>query len=174
MEYTTKYHSPLGEILIACDDEGLTGLWFTNQKYYANNLNQNHIEKETDIIKETIKWLDIYFKGINPEFTIPLHLKGTSFQMEVWHILLTIPYGKTITYGKIADILAKRRGITKMSPQAIGGSVSKNPISIIIPCHRVIGSSNSLTGYAAGINKKIELLKLEQTYKEEFYIPKNK
>lgn len=174
MQYTTKYSSPLGEILISCDNEGLTGLWFVDQKYYANNLDNSHIEKETPLLMKTKKWLDIYFEGHEPNIKIPLHFIGTPFQIEVWNILLDIPYGKTITYVNIANTLAKKRGIKKMSSQAVGGAVSKNPISIIVPCHRVVGSSNSLTGYAGGLDRKIELLKLERGYKEEFFIPKNK
>lgn len=123
MQYTSKYKSPLGEILISADDIGLTGVWFVGQKYYALNLDKENEKKETDIIKTTKKWLDIYFLGKEPSFEVPLHFNGTDFQNEVWNILCSIPYGKTITYGEIASILAKRKGLKKMSAQAIGGAV---------------------------------------------------
>lgn len=174
MQYITKYKSPLGEILISSDTIGITGLWFIGQKYFASHLDSHYEEKETPILKEVKKWLDIYFNGQEPNFKLPLHFIGTSFQKEVWEILYTIPYGKTMSYSSIANIIAKRKGIKKMSAQAIGGAVSKNPISIIIPCHRVVGTKGNLTGYAGGIDKKISLLKLEQSYNEEFYLPKNK
>lgn len=165
MQYTSKYQSPLGEILIAADERGLTGLWFVGQKYFALYLDKENEEKETPILKDTKKWLDIYFSGQEPDFKVPFHFSGTDFQNEVWEILSSIPYGQTMTYGEIADILAKRRGLKRMSAQAVGGAVGKNGISIIVPCHRVIGANGSLTGYAGGINKKIELLKLEKGYK---------
>lgn len=172
MQYTSKYQSPLGEILIAADDKGLTGLWFVGQKYFALYLDKESEKKETPILKATKKWLDIYFSGKEPNFDLPLHFTGTDFQNVVWKILCSIPYGATMTYGEIADILAKRRGLNRMSAQAIGGAVGKNQISIIVPCHRVVGSNGSLTGYAGGINKKIELLKLEKAYKTTFFVPK--
>ncbi len=172
MQYTTKYNSPLGEIMIAADDQLLTGLWFVGQKYFGLHLDKENEEKETPVLRNTKKWLDIYFSGKEPDFKLPIYLNGTDFQNEVWNILYTIPYGKTMTYCEIANILAKRRGLKRMSAQAVGGAVGKNEISIIVPCHRVVGSNGSLTGYAGGIDKKIELLKLEKGYKNEFYIPK--
>lgn len=172
MQYTSKYKSPLGEILLAADEKGLTGLWFVGQKYYALYLDKENEEKETKVLNDTKKWLDIYFSGKEPDFKLPLHFTGTDFQNEVWEILYSIPYGKTMTYGEIADVLAKRRGLKRMSAQAVGGAVGHNEISIIVPCHRVVGSNGSLTGYAGGIDKKIALLKLENGLKEEFYRPK--
>lgn len=172
MQYTSKYQSPLGEIMIAADEKGLTGLWFVGQKYFALYLDKENEEKETPVLKETKRWLDIYFSGKEPDFKLPLHFNGTDFQKEVWEILYSIPYGKTMTYKEIANILAKRKGLKKMSSQAVGGAVGKNEISIIVPCHRVVGTNGSLTGYAGGIFKKIELLKLEKEYKDEFFIPK--
>lgn len=172
MQYTTKYQSPLGEILIAADEKGLTGLWFVGQKYFASSIDKDNEEKEIPTLKDTKKWLDIYFSGQEPTFKLPLHFIGTKFQNEVWEILYSIPYGKTMTYGEIANILAKKKSLKKMSAQAVGGAVGKNKISIIVPCHRVIGKNGNLTGYAGGIDKKIELLKLEQGYKNEFFIPK--
>lgn len=172
MQYTSQYHSPLGEILIAADDIGLTGLWFEGQKYYALHLDKENQEQETQILKDTKRWLDIYFSGQEPNFKLPLHFTGTDFQNEVWEILYSIPYGKTTTYGKIANILAKRKGLERMSAQAVGGAVGHNEISIIVPCHRVVGFQGSLTGYAGGIDKKVSLLKLEKVNMDRFYVPK--
>lgn len=161
MIYTKHYDSPLGELLLAADEVGLTGVWFDEDKYYGENIDTEHTERETPVLKEASRWLDIYFSGRNPGFTPPLHPVGTSFRMAVWKILLEIPYGTTTTYGEIARRIAADRGIDKMSAQAVGGAVGHNEISIIIPCHRVIGSDGSLTGYASGLDKKIGLLKLE-------------
>lgn len=158
--------------MLAADEKGLTGLWFMGQKYFALYLDAENEEKETQILKDAKRWLNIYFSGKEPDFEIPLHFTGTDFQNEVWKILYSIPYGKTMTYGEIASVLARRRGLKRMSAQAVGGAVGKNEISIIVPCHRVVGANGSLTGYAGGINKKIELLKLEKGYKENFFIPK--
>ncbi len=162
MQYVSKYNSPLGEILLAADDIGLIGLWFIGQKYFKINLNSEYEEREIEIIKIAKKWLDIYFSGKKPKFKIKLHLIGTDFQKEVWQILSNIPYGKTITYKDIAIIIASKRKTKNMAYQAVGKAVGKNPISIIIPCHRVVGTDGSLTGYAGGIDKKIALLKLEK------------
>lgn len=172
MQYTSQYHSPLGEISIAADEIGLTGLWFEGQKYYALYLDKENQEQETQILKDTKRWLDIYFSGQEPIFKLPLHFTGTDFQNEVWEILYSIPYGKTMTYGEIANVLAKRKGLKRMSAQAVGGAVGHNEISIIVPCHRVVGSQGSLTGYAGGIEKKVSLLKLENVNMDQFYIPK--
>ena len=148
--------SPLGKMLLAADEIGLIGVWFENQKYYASGLKET-LEKETVVLKETKEWLDFYFSGKEPEFLPKMHLIGTEFQKKVWHILLKIPYGKTMTYKDIARIISPT-----MSAQAVGSAVGHNKISILIPCHRVIGSNNNLTGYAGGIEKKENLLKLEK------------
>ncbi|MDD3218991.1 MAG: methylated-DNA--[protein]-cysteine S-methyltransferase [Lachnospiraceae bacterium] len=161
MNYTTHYTSPLGDILLAADEQGLTGLWFDNQKYYAAHLSSNHKECNHPILKEAQKWLDIYFTGQEPDFIPLIHLAGTEFQIAVWNILQQIPYGETTTYGEIAKKIALQRGLARMSSQAVGGAVGHNPISILIPCHRVIGSNHSLTGYAGGVHKKRALLQLE-------------
>ena len=162
MQYINHYHSPIGDILLAADDIGLTGLWFEGQKYFALHLNQEHQEKDLSVFTEAKRWLDIYFSGKEPDFTVPLHFIGTDFQKDVWKILCSIPYGKTMTYGEIAEIIALKRGLKHMSAQAVGGAVGHNPISILVPCHRVIGSNGSLTGYAGGIDKKNKLLTLER------------
>ena len=162
MEYISYYNSPLGRILLAADSAGLTGLWFEGQKYFALHLDKNHKEEEVPVLKDAKCWLNIYFSGQEPGFAVPLHFKGTDFQKSVWEILRAIPYGQTTTYGTIAGQLAKKRGLPGMSAQAVGGAVGHNPVSIIVPCHRVVGADGSLTGYAGGIDKKIKLLELEK------------
>ena len=162
MIYTFDYNSPLGKITMASDGESLLGLWFENQKYFADNIKGESEEKRLEIFDKTSKWLDIYFSGKEPDFTPKIKLTGTPFRKEVAKIMLTIPYGKTMTYGEIAEKIAHQKGIEKMSAQAVGGAVGHNSISIIIACHRVVGANGSLTGYAGGIDKKIELLKLEK------------
>ena len=164
MAYTGIYHSPLGNLLLAADDTGLTGLWFEGQKYFARTLPEEQQLKETPVLAETRHWLNIYFSGKEPVFTPPLHPAGSAFRQAVWQILLQIPYGKTMTYGEIAREKAKRQQVSHMSAQAVGGAVGHNAISIIIPCHRVIGANGSLTGYAGGIDKKAALLELERTF----------
>ena len=172
MVYTCHYESPLGGILLAADEIGLTGLWFDGEKYFADHLPEEHIEQETPILTETKRWLDIYFTGTEPDFLPPLHPIGSAFRQEVWEILLQIPYGKTTTYGEIARRLAEKRGLPQMSAQAVGGAVGHNEISILIPCHRVVGTNGSLTGYAGGIQKKVKLLELEGTDMTGFFVPK--
>ena len=161
MDYTHHYISPLGGITMASDGEYLTGLWFDGQKYFADTLSVQREEKDLDVFRRTDNWLDIYFSGKEPNFTPPLRMKGTEFRQEVWQILLTIPFGKTMTYGAIAKILAARCGANAMSAQAVGGAVGHNPISLIIPCHRVVGTNGALTGYAGGLEKKAWLLDME-------------
>lgn len=173
MQYTSHYESPIGGILLAADDAGLTGLWFEGQKYFARCLEKNHEEKEIPLFEKTKQWLDIYFSGKEPGFSLPLHFTGTDFQKEVWEILCSIPYGQTATYGEIAKRIAVKRGLPHMSAQAVGGAVGHNEISIIVPCHRVVGSNGSLTGYAGRIDKKIKLLRLEKAAMESLFIPKN-
>ena len=153
MFFTQRYASPLGGMLLAADEQGLTGLWFDGAKYFAANLPEKREEKRTPILDEAARWLDLYFAGRQPAFTPPLHLVGSAFRQRVWKRLLDIPYGQTVTYGALLG-----KG---MSAQAVGGAVGHNPISIIVPCHRVVGADGSLTGYAGGIDKKIHLLALE-------------
>ena len=161
MDYICHYKSPLGGITLASDGKNLVGLWFDGQKYYADTLEKDISEKKLPIFEQTIKWLDIYFSGKVPNFTPSLFLRTTAFRKEVWEILMTIPYGHTMTYGEISKILAKRHGLARMSAQAVGGAVGHNPIALIIPCHRVIGTNGSLTGYAGGLDKKEKLLAME-------------
>ena len=172
MEYIHHYDSPLGGITIASDGHALTGLWFDGQKYYADTLDDDHIEKALPVFDETERWLDIYFGGKEPGFTPPLNMKTTPFRKSVWEVMLTIPYGRTMTYGEIADRIAKKKGASHMSAQAVGGAVGHNAISLIIPCHRVVGTNGSLTGYAGGIDKKVKLLSLEHADMSSFYVPR--
>ena len=155
------YASPLGGILLAADETGLVGLWFDGQKYFARDLPAECIDRDAPALSEARRWLDIYFSGQKPDFLPKLHLIGTNFQREVWDILLEIPYGQTVTYGEIARKIADKRGLKTMSAQAVGGAVGHNRVSVIVPCHRVIGSDGSLTGYAGGIERKIRLLDIE-------------
>ena len=171
MDYVHHYKSPLGNITMASDGEALTGLWFDGQKYFADTLGKEQEEKELPVFAQADRWLDIYFGGKEPDFTPPLSMKTTQFRKAVWDILLTIPYGRTMTYGQIAKIIAEEKGIARMSAQAIGGAVGHNPISLIIPCHRVVGTSGSLTGYAGGIRKKVRLLKLEKADMSGLFVP---
>ena len=171
MTFLQHYNSPLGGILLAADEIGLTGLWFDGQKYFARDLPAEHVEQNTPVLSEAKRWLDIYFTGGEPDFTPPLHPIGSVFRQAVWEILLQIPYGQTTTYGEIARQLAAKLGLPRMSAQAVGGAVGHNEISIIIPCHRVVGTSGSLTGYAGGIDKKVKLLELEHTDMTELFVP---
>ena len=164
MIYISHYPSPLGDILLASKNNELIGLWFEGQKYYLASINEEMQEKnDEEIFLKTKNWLDRYFKGRQPNIKeLSLNPIGSDFRKKVWKILCDIPYGKTITYKEIAEKLAKEKGLKSMSAQAIGGAVGHNPISIIIPCHRVVGSNGKLTGYAGGLDKKEYLLKLEK------------
>ena len=172
MIYTQHYESPLGGILLAADETGLTGLWFDGEKYYADNLAAEHEARDTQALGAAKRWLDVYFAGKEPDFLPPLRPAGSPFRQSVWEILLRIPYGKTVTYGEIARRLAEKSGRARVSAQAVGGAVGHNEISILIPCHRVVGTGGSLTGYAGGIDKKIHLLELEGTDMRGLFVPK--
>ena len=161
MDYTHHYRSPLGGMTMASDGEALTGLWFDGQKYFADTLSAEHSERDLFIFDETVHWLDIYFSGTDPGFTPALNMRTTEFRRAVWEILLTIPYGETMTYGQIAERIANQPGMHRVSAQAVGGAVGHNAISLIIPCHRVVGADGSLTGYAGGVDKKLLLLRME-------------
>ena len=162
MQYISYYQSPMGNILMAADHIGLTGLWFEGQKYFARSLDPEHTEQELPLFETVKRWLNLYFSGEEPAFSIPLHAAGTAFQEEVWEILCTIPYGKTMSYGAIAGRIAAKRGLKHLSAQAVGGAIGHNAISIIVPCHRVVGANGSLTGYAGGLDRKVKLLTLEK------------
>ena len=164
MTYVSHYDSPLGGITMASDGAALTGLWFDGQKYYPEGLpaGDHACTQAADrVFAQAAEWLDVFFSGREPDFTPPLHPEGSDFRKAVWRILLSIPRGQTLTYGEIAERIAGERGLPRMSAQAVGGAVGHNPVSIIIPCHRVIGSDGSLTGYAGGLERKRRLLELE-------------
>lgn len=175
MHYTSLYQSPLGEMLLAVDEVVVIGVWFCGQKYFARCLDkENNIPCETPIIHQLKCWLDIYFSGVEPDFVPPIHMIGTPFQIDVWNILRQIPYGVTVTYNFIAEQIARNRGVSHMSAQAVGSAVGRNNISLLIPCHRVVAVNNSLAGYAGGIDKKVKLLKLEGAFSDKFFIPHNR
>lgn len=162
MEYIFHKQSPIGMLTLSSDGTNLTGIWIENQKYFCATLPENQKKENLPVFTQTARWLDLYFTGQNPEINIPLAPKGSEFRQYVWETLRTIPYGQTITYGEIAEILYTKTG-KKQSARAVGGAVGHNPISILIPCHRVIGANGSLTGYAGGLDKKTYLLDLEKS-----------
>ena len=166
--YTSVYSSELGDILLAADEIGLTGLWFFGQSYFADTLPAEQIAQETPILAQAKEWLDEYFSGKEPDFTPTLHPIGSPFRQAVWKLLLQIPYGQTTTYGEIARQLENLQNRPHMSAQAVGGAVGHNGISIIIPCHRVVGTKGNLTGYAGGLDKKMALLELEHANRKTY------
>lgn len=162
MNFYASYQSPLGPITMASDGDVLIGLWFDGQKYDRSTLGESAVENvNLPIFEQVFRWLDSYFSGEQPDFIPPLKINGSHFKQMVSEIMLSIPYGATMTYGDIANEMAKRMGKKSMSAQAVGGAVSHNAISIIVPCHRVMGSNGSLTGYAGGIHRKKALLNIE-------------
>ncbi|WP_281540215.1 methylated-DNA--[protein]-cysteine S-methyltransferase [Selenomonas noxia] len=161
MLYTSHYASPLGGMTLVSDGTALVGLYFDGQKYAAQGLDATRTQKNLPVFEEVRRWLDVYFSGRKPDFTPPTAPAGTAFQQSVWEILRTIPYGQTVTYGAIARRIEQNTGC-RMSAQAVGGAVGRNPISILIPCHRVVGTNGSLTGYAGGLDKKAYLLRIEE------------
>ena len=161
MIYIGTYDSPIGVIYITTTQKELTGVWFDKQRV-IKELKEEPLEKSTEVMEETMKWLDLYFAGEEPDFMPKCKMDGTAFRKAVWEILKEIPYGETTTYGEIAKKVAKQFGKTTMSAQAVGGAVGHNPIGILVPCHRVVGTNGNLTGYAGGIDKKIALLQLEK------------
>lgn len=165
------YHSPIGRLLLSADEIGLTGVWLEGEKYFAHGLPADRREACTPILADTKRWLDEYFSGKEPDFMPPLHPIGSPFRQAVWQTLRRIPYGKTVTYGEIAREMARQKGLPKMSAQAVGGAVGHNEISILIPCHRVVGAKGNLTGYAGGLSRKIQLLTLEGVDTSRLYIP---
>lgn len=170
IKHFIKYESPLGNLIIESNGEELTGLSFAEGGSCSGDGRGSSspkeeracIEEKDAVLRETCDWLDSYFNGEIPGFMPPIHFEGTEFQKDVWNILLEIPYGETMSYAYIAKRMAEKRGIKRMSAQAVGGAVGRNNIAIIVPCHRVIGSDGSLTGYAGGLEKKIRLLTLEK------------
>ena len=171
--YKTHYSSPIGKIMLASDGDNLVGAWIDGQKYFAQSLKDDLVENNNlEVFKFTTDWLNRYFNAKCPHCSeLPLAPKGNEFRQFVWQILCDIPYGEVTTYGEIAKEVAKHYGKTKMSAQAVGGAVGHNPISIIIPCHRVVGANGNLTGYAGGINLKIKLLEHEDIDISQFFVP---
>ncbi|MBD5137364.1 MAG: methylated-DNA--[protein]-cysteine S-methyltransferase [Lachnospiraceae bacterium] len=171
--FTVEQMSPLGRIYMASDGINLTGLWIENQKYFASSVLKEAVKKEDlPIFEDTKRWLDRYFAGKKPQVSeLNLAPAGGKFRQEVWSILCSIPYGEIITYGEIAEKVAVKMNKEKMSAQAVGGAVGHNPISIIIPCHRVIGKNGNLTGYAGGIDLKIKLLEHEGVDMSSLFVP---
>ena len=161
MLYIGHCETRLGGITLVSDGEVLTGLWFDGQKYFGAGSCPDTAEKEVPVFGMTREWLQIYFGGSNPDFTPPLSLIGSPFRRAVWEKLLRIPYGKTMTYGEIARLLEGETG-RRVSARAVGGAVGHNPVSLIVPCHRVVGVNGNLTGYAGGIERKRYLLALER------------
>lgn len=173
MQYLTLYRSPLGDITLASDGTALTALWLDGQKNDCDISDADALwESDLPIFEETRKWLDIYFQGEDPGFTPLLKVEGSAFYKTVSDIMLEIPFGKTTTYGAIAAEAARRLGKERMSAQAVGGAVGHNSISVIIPCHRVVGAGGNLTGYGGGIDKKVKLLTLEGVDMTGFFVPK--
>ena len=173
MFYSIYDSSPVGRLTMASDGENIVGLWIEGQKYFLNTLSEQPVEcNDFPVFQKANEWLDRYFAGEKPKITeLPLAPTGGEFRQGVWEILCKIPYGEVMTYGKIAKIMAARMGRDKMSAQAVGGAVGHNPISIIIPCHRVVGSNGNLTGYAGGIKLKVKLLELEGTDMSKLFVP---
>lgn len=175
MYYSTTYQSPIGIITLACDGDSnnLVGLWMEGQKYHGDTIPEAMIERDDMLIFDTTKkWLDKYFAGKKPAISeLPLAPIGGEFRQAVWDILCEIPNGKVITYGDIAKKMAVKMNKKSMSSQAVGGAVGHNPISIIIPCHRVVGANGSLTGYAGGVSTKVKLLELEGVDMSRLFIP---
>lgn len=171
MHYIDKYVSPIGGITIASNGQALTGLWFDGQKYFADTLKKEYEARQLPVFEQTKRWLDAYFSGKEPNFMPQIEMDASFFRMKVWDILKSIPFGTTITYGEIAKQIAENTG-KKVSAQAVGGAVGHNPISIIVPCHRVVGTNGSLIGYAGGVDKKVYLLQLEGIDVSSFFVPK--
>lgn len=170
MDYIDVFESPLGPITIASDGDALIGLWFDRQKYDKASLGEFEMHPDLPVLVETRAWLTTYFEGKDLGAIPPVKPRGTEFRQRVWKQLAEIPYGKLTTYGEIAQRIAAEMG-TKPSARAVGGGVGHNPISIILPCHRVVGASGSLTGFGGGLPRKIALLELEGVDMSKLTIP---
>ncbi len=161
MDYIRHIGSPLGPLTLASDGESLTGLWFDGQKHYGMTLAEEREEKDLRVFRETEAWLRLYFSGEAPDFTPPLLLRGTDFRRRIWQLLLAVPYGETVSYGELARRAAGDVPAAFRCARAVGGAVGRNPISILVPCHRVLAADGSLCGYAGGAERKRALLRLE-------------
>jgi len=171
---THAYRSPLGGITLASDGENLTGLWFDGQKYFAAGLPPVREVRDLPVFAQTRAWLDAYFCGETPASMPPLALSGTPFRRAVWDLLRQIPYGQVTTYRDLAAALARQQGLTAMAAQAVGAAVGRNPVSLLVPCHRVVGSNGSLTGYAGGLDKKLWLLRREGVDTSGLFVPQDR
>ena len=171
VDYVHHYNSPLGQITLASDGTALVGLWFDEQRFFAAAISQDRAENPLPVFEQAVRWLDLYFRGRDPGFVPPLALRTTEFRQKVCNIMLTIPYGRTMTYGKIAELVARQKGVPRMSAQAVGGAVGHNPVSLIIPCHRVIGANGALVGYGGGLDRKAALLALEHADLSGDFVP---
>ncbi|MCL1799397.1 MAG: methylated-DNA--[protein]-cysteine S-methyltransferase [Eggerthellaceae bacterium] len=171
MQFVSTIPSPVGDLTLGSDGEHLSGLWLAEQKYFMANVGKASQEDNLPVFEEARAWLDRYFAGEDPGPIPPVKMPGTAFQQRVWDLLVEIPYGKLTTYGEIARRIAAERGMEKMSSRAVGGAVGHNPVSIIVPCHRVVGASGSLTGYGGGLARKIKLLELEGVDMSRLSIP---
>ena len=171
MLYYKKTASPLGEITLRSDGEALTGLWFADDKHYGAKDIDGEVLADLDVFMQAEAWLAEYFAGREPKVSVPLKLQGSEFQIQVWRLLLDIPYGRLVTYGDIAKKIAAQKGVARMSAQAVGGAVGHNPLCIIVPCHRVVGANGSLTGYGGGMWRKVYLLELEKVDMSKLTVP---
>ena len=176
MQYIARYASPLGPMLLAADDEGLTGAWFDGQRKFAKGLDKRHEEKLTPILSRTMEWLDVYFSGQAPDFPPPLHLRGDPFQLDVWRQLQQIPYGQYATCGDIADRINEaihaQRAARPVTPRGVRYAVGDNPVVLIVPCHRLVGVQGKVIGYNAGVDRKMALLELERADMSCYCIPR--
>lgn len=169
-----KYESKIGTLFLTSEDSSLTGVYFGEKEWQTSQREEKSVEcLDSPLFNKVTKWFDAYFSGERPEIDFPLAPQGTIFQQKVWQILREIPNGGTTTYGEIGQKVAKELGKEQMSAQAVGGAVGSNPISIIVPCHRVIGKNGSVTGYGGGIDRKLALFELEKTDQETYFVPKN-
>ena len=176
MLYYTEHPSPVGMLTIVCDREKIVGVWMKDQRYYTDTLTKvPALNKDTAVLREATDWIDRYFACKRPSpYELPLAPAGNEFRKAVWKRLCEIPYGEVTSYKVIAEKVAADLGKYRMSAQAVGGAVGHNPISIIIPCHRVVGANGNLTGYGGGMDRKIQLLKFEGTDMSKLFLPKNK
>ncbi len=170
MMYTSEYDSPLGRITLVWDESAIVGLWFSGQRH-AGTVRET-VKREKYPPELARRWLDLYFSGGEPDFLPPLRCDVTPFRKLVCDAMRTIPYGQTVTYGQIAREIARQKGVPRMSAQAVGGAVGHNPISLMIPCHRVVGTNGSLTGYGGGLQRKVRLLELEGVDMSRLFLPK--
>ena len=171
VDHVHHYQSPLGGITLVSDGTALVGLWFDEQRFPAVPLSPDRTERPLPVFEQAVRWLDLYFSGRDPGFVPPVALRTTEFRQSVCSIMLAIPYGRTMTYGKIAEIVARQKGVPRMSAQAVGGAVGHNPVSLIVPCHRVIGAGGALVGYGGGLDRKSALLALEHADLSGDFVP---